>query len=103
MDNLDREELMDMKWLEATGCKVLFSSVTVHLNKDHSESSPVSLEFQSLELGWWVSGECSCAQNAICRNVAFENRTVGYRCQCSEGYTGDGFTAGNGCRRAIVE
>ncbi|KAI3503156.1 hypothetical protein L1887_31592 [Cichorium endivia] len=98
-DNPSREEFIDLTELKSAGCQILFSSVKVDLNANISEGLPVSLEFQSLELGWWVHGECDCDQNADCRNVSRENQPVGYRCHCHNGYDGDGFIAGDGCRR----
>ncbi|KAF5779390.1 putative protein kinase RLK-Pelle-WAK-LRK10L-1 family [Helianthus annuus] len=94
-------EFVNLKPLEDARCQILFSSVTVDVNGSSSTtpSMPVSLEFQLLDLGWWVRGECSCDKNASCRNVSYANRTVGYRCHCNDGFAGDGFTAGNGCRR----
>ncbi|KAI3669640.1 hypothetical protein L6452_40949 [Arctium lappa] len=98
-DNPDLEDIMNLGRLETAGCKVLFSSVTVGLNGTSSENSPASLEFQSLQLGWWVKGDCKCHRNAVCRNVSFENTMMGYRCHCNEGYDGDGFVDGDGCHR----
>ncbi|KAI3713079.1 hypothetical protein L1987_71650 [Smallanthus sonchifolius] len=96
VDSLDREEFINLKKLDAAGCRTLISSVTVDVN---GSISLVTVGFQFLELGWWVRGECSCDENAVCRNVSFEKQTVGYRCNCNEGYAGDGFIAGDGCRR----
>ncbi|CAH1413270.1 unnamed protein product [Lactuca virosa] len=94
-----REEFIDLTELKSAGCEVLLSSVTIDLNANSSQGLPVSLEFQSLELGWWVHGDCGCHKNAVCRNVSRVNQTVGYRCHCNEGYDGDGFIAGDGCHR----
>ncbi|KAI3813324.1 hypothetical protein L1987_18044 [Smallanthus sonchifolius] len=98
-DGPDQGEFINLEKLGAASCQVLFSSVTVDVNGSSSSSMPVSLEFQSLELGWWVGGECGCDQNAVCRNVSSQNRTLGYRCYCNEGFAGDGFSAGDGCRK----
>ncbi|GJV95112.1 wall-associated receptor kinase-like protein 14 [Tanacetum coccineum] len=98
-DNPDRVEFLDLRRLEEARCQVLFSSITVDINGTSSQSLPVSLEFQLLELGWWVRGECSCDRNAGCQDAVVENRTVGYRCNCNDGFEGDGFRAGNGCRK----
>nr|GEV81360.1 wall-associated receptor kinase-like 14 [Tanacetum cinerariifolium] len=73
----------------------------VDINRTSSQSLPALLEFQLLELGWWVRGECSCDRNAGCQDVVVENRTVGYQCNCNDGFQGDGFCAGNGCRRGL--
>ncbi|KVI02633.1 Green fluorescent protein-like protein [Cynara cardunculus var. scolymus] len=98
-DNPDREEFLNLTRLETAGCKILFSSVTVDLNGTNPESSPVSLDFQSVQLGWWMQGDCGCHRNAACRNVSIDNTRIGYRCHCNEGYDGDGFRDGNGCHQ----
>lgn len=98
-DNPIREEFINLTKVNSASCQVLFSSVTIDVNANISQGLPVSLEFQSLELGWWVHGECGCHENAACHNVSRENQRVGYRCHCNEGYDGDGFIAGEGCRR----
>ncbi|KAI3824121.1 hypothetical protein L1987_05570 [Smallanthus sonchifolius] len=92
------EEFINLEKVEAAGCQILFTSATVDFDGNGSRSTPVSLEFQLLELGWWVRGECGCDPNAVCRNVSVEDRRLGYRCYCNEGYVGDGFIAGDGCR-----
>ncbi|KAJ9564070.1 hypothetical protein OSB04_000036 [Centaurea solstitialis] len=97
--NASQVEFMNLRPLEGAGCRVLFSSVTVDLNGTGSGSSPTSLEFQSVQLGWWKRGECGCDPNAACRNVTVGDTKVGYRCHCNEGYDGDGFSEGNGCRQ----
>ncbi|KAI7740518.1 hypothetical protein M8C21_024430, partial [Ambrosia artemisiifolia] len=94
----EQEEFINLNSLELPRCQYLVSSALfdVNGNSSHSESGP---EFdQYLELGWWVRGECGCDRNAICRNVSYENQTIGYRCYCNQGYVGDGFIDGDGCR-----
>lgn len=98
-DHPDREEFLNLTRLQTADCKILFSSVTVDLNGTSSESSPLSLDFQSLQLGWWMNGDCRCNRNAACRNVSILNTTIGYRCHCNQGFDGDGFINGYGCRR----
>ncbi|KAL8247032.1 hypothetical protein R6Q59_008248 [Mikania micrantha] len=98
-DNLDSVEFMDLPRLEMTGCKVLYSSISVDYDRKITKRSPVSMGFQSMELGWWIQGNCSCHQKAVCKDVSIDNVTVGYRCHCINGYDGDGFAAGDGCRR----
>ncbi|XP_076922282.1 wall-associated receptor kinase-like 14 [Bidens hawaiensis] len=98
-DVSNNEELMNLTSLEQANCQILFSSINVDMNGSILTSMPPQLEFRSLELSWWVRGNCSCDQNASCRNVTKANQTIGYRCNCSEGYDGDGFINGDGCRR----
>ncbi|GMH14752.1 hypothetical protein Nepgr_016593 [Nepenthes gracilis] len=80
------------------GCKFLFSSVFV--NSSINGNSDVSLEFQMLQLGWWLTGECRCSKNANCTTITLANGSSGHRCQCTEGFIGDGFADGEGCRKA---
>ncbi|GFQ01924.1 wall-associated receptor kinase-like 14 [Phtheirospermum japonicum] len=101
--NDNSSDLLDYAKIRGNGhCGVLFSSIMVGLNKNSSlinESSSIPLDFQIVELGWWVNGSCGCHPNASCSQVA-NGRHLGFRCKCNQGFTGDGFAAGgNGCRR----
>lgn len=98
-DTRDPVEFMNLIRLEMAGCRVLYSSITVDLNRNSTQNSSVSMGFQSMELGWWVEGDCHCHQKANCNNVSIDDARVGYRCHCIEGYDGDGFIDGDGCRR----
>ncbi|KAL6012460.1 hypothetical protein ACLOJK_002949 [Asimina triloba] len=88
-------------------CDVLFTSVTVG---NGSQKGSVEMEIGTVELGWWVEGRCgmngSCSTHANCTDVVSPvNRKVrkpGFRCQCVEGYEGDGFVAGVGCRKGTI-
>ncbi|CAL4938344.1 unnamed protein product [Urochloa decumbens] len=54
-----------------------------------------------MELEWWMLGPCHCSSQASCTNVT--TPTTGqqaFRCECLEGFEGDGFVNGTGCRRA---
>ncbi|KAK9061842.1 hypothetical protein SSX86_019026 [Deinandra increscens subsp. villosa] len=93
-ENPNSMEFMDLKRLEMAGCKVLYSSITVDLRRNN-----LSMGVQSLELGWWIEGDCHCHKNAVCKNVSIDNERMGYRCHCGEGFDGDGFADGDGCRR----
>lgn len=97
--NPNGTEFMNLVRLEMAGCQVLYSSITVDFGGNSRRRSLVSLGFQTVELGWWLQGECDCHQNAVCKNVSIHNERVGYRCYCSDGFDGDGFAAGGGCRR----
>ena len=79
-----------------SGCKYLFSSFAVEQRKDDPD---ISLQFQLLELGWWLEGPCQCSPNATCTNVTVAAGKFGFRCHCPQGYQGDGFLNGTGCRR----
>lgn len=99
-DNYDDfNEFMNLSRLEMAGCRVLYSSIMVDYDRNSSQRSLVSMGFQSLEFGWWVEGDCDCDKKAVCKNVSIDNERVGYRCHCNEGYDGDGFVDGDGCRK----
>ena len=69
-----------------TGCKFLFSAIVVLPNNE--------IDFQAIELAWWLHGACCCDPNAACTLVL----PAGFRCRCNEGFTGDGYLQGEGCR-----
>nr|XP_043639202.1 wall-associated receptor kinase-like 14 [Erigeron canadensis] len=113
-ENPGYDKFMDLEKLESWNCERFLSSAIVDgnsegINNNNNGSSlepntnstaTVSLELQSLELGWWMIGDCNCDDNAVCVNVSVGNRRVGYRCRCNDGFAGDGFVAGDGCRKA---
>ncbi|XP_057970243.1 wall-associated receptor kinase-like 14 [Malania oleifera] len=88
-------ELLSYETVKGSGCKSLFSSIAVESDRNSS----VSLEFQTVQLAWWLGGPCRCAENATCTTVNLTNGTSGFRCHCNKGFRGDGFHHGTGCRR----
>lgn len=82
--------------VNATNCTLLFSSMLVN-------SSALSLQFQTLELAWWLSGSCRndnttiCSTNSICEDV---DGAKGFRCSCEDGFRGDGYRQGQGCQKS---
>ncbi|XP_048128199.1 wall-associated receptor kinase-like 14 [Rhodamnia argentea] len=90
-------DVMGYEVVGGTGCKFLFSAVSA-VGSDEN-----SLEFQVIELGWWMAGSCGeggkCGANANCTEVRLANGGNGSRCECREGFEGDGFAAGGGCQR----
>ncbi|XP_058777935.1 wall-associated receptor kinase-like 14 [Vicia villosa] len=87
-------DVLSYEELNKTKCNYLFSAVSVEQNKE------ISLQFQAVELGWWLQGSCDCSENATCSEVRLEGNGFGFRCQCLDGFRGDGFAKGSGCRRA---
>ncbi|WOH02910.1 hypothetical protein DCAR_0522300 [Daucus carota subsp. sativus] len=82
-----------------TKCDYLISAVST---QTFSNSSAVSLEVQVVQLGWWLQGPCSCSSDATCTNVTSPiNGQPGHRCSCRDGFHGDGFSAGIGCRKDL--
>ncbi|KZV53178.1 wall-associated receptor kinase-like 14-like [Dorcoceras hygrometricum] len=102
----DGTEFLDYeKVLSKGNCSVLHSSIMVETDWDTGGaggSSPVTLEFQTAELGWWVEGDCKCDANANCTEVVKGGERKGFRCKCDEGYAGDGFADGEGCGQVII-
>ncbi|XP_062102269.1 wall-associated receptor kinase-like 14 [Humulus lupulus] len=83
--------IMDYKDVYNTSCKLLFASIAV--------DSASSLQFQRLELGWWLNGSRElCHPSANYTNVTLPEGKKGVRCFCKDGFHGDGFLAGSGCR-----
>ncbi|KAK0605271.1 hypothetical protein LWI29_024856 [Acer saccharum] len=91
----NRTGLLRFDDLNQSQCRFLFSSFAFNSRGD----SGVSLEFHRLELDWWLPGNCNCSKHADCAKVELANNSPGFRCQCKEGFQGDGFAAGNGCRK----
>ncbi|KAI3946059.1 hypothetical protein MKX01_024815 [Papaver californicum] len=98
---------MDFETISHSGCKTLFSSIALGHRDSKNLNSSVSLQFQSLQLEWWLEGSCSvnkhkyCSRNSNCTDLVTpsENGT-GFRCHCKEGFFGDGYRSGDGCRKA---
>ncbi|XWS33697.1 hypothetical protein CRYUN_Cryun22dG0105200 [Craigia yunnanensis] len=93
----DGERLLSFDEVNNTQCRFLFSSTSIVV--DSARNSAVSLELERVTLEWWVGGECNCDGNANCTVVKRGNRTMGFKCLCKEGFEGDGFKDGGGCRR----
>ncbi|PIN08663.1 Serine/threonine protein kinase [Handroanthus impetiginosus] len=99
-------ELLDYERVKNKGhCSVLFSSIMVDLNENSSvfsRRSPISLKFQTMELGWWIHGACNCDPKATCVHVPVRyGKPLGFRCNCRQGFDGDGFANGKGCRKVF--
>ncbi|KAJ6378677.1 hypothetical protein OIU78_028826 [Salix suchowensis] len=90
-------DTFDYHRMISTQCKSVFSSLVFGW-----ESSVVSFQIERVKLEWWLSGHCAdnqCSNNATCTQVKLWDRSSGYRCHCNDGFAGDGFVDGNGCRR----
>ncbi|KAL3583650.1 hypothetical protein D5086_014711 [Populus alba] len=82
--------------MTSTTCKSVFSSLFIWW-----EGSAVSFQFERFELEWWLEGDYNtlCSNNANHTKVKLSNGGVGLRCHCADGFAGDGFAAGKGCRK----
>lgn len=81
--------------VSARNCLYLFSSILV----DTFNESSVVLDVGIVQLGWWLLGECNCHREAKCTNIQPVSGQRGFRCKCREGFHGDGYQAGEGCRK----
>lgn len=92
-------EFIDYSSIMRSGCRTLFSAISIEPLSGNG--SPVSLEVEMVQLGWWLEGDCECSANANCTRVLSPvNGQQGYRCRCYDGFVGDGYRAGLGCRKA---
>lgn len=78
--------------LSGIRCHYLYSSISV----DTLNRSSVVLDVGVVQLGWWLLGKCQCHRKATCQPVSGQQ---GFRCKCREGFSGDGYLAGVGCRK----
>ncbi|KAJ9166149.1 hypothetical protein P3X46_020935 [Hevea brasiliensis] len=79
-------------------CRSFLSSISANLS---STSGVSSLEVQVMDLRWWLQGDkCNCSNHANCSRVVKTPAGPGYRCVCKDGFLGDGYPAGAGCRKA---
>lgn len=87
----NRTSFIDYDNLKRSSCGTVFSAI----------SMGSSLDVQIVRLGWWIYGECRCSNNANCVRVSppVHGKTPAYRCECVEGFAGDGFLHGLGCRK----
>ncbi|KAJ1298157.1 hypothetical protein BS78_01G432200 [Paspalum vaginatum] len=58
-----------------------------------------ALLLATMELEWWMPGPCRCSPQANCTWFTTPDAGQGFRCECAEGFEGDGFADGAGCRR----
>ena len=81
--------------VSASHCRYLLSSISV----DTFNKSSVVLDVGIIQLGWWLLGDCNCHQDATCNKIQPGAGQQGFRCKCREGFHGDGYQAGVGCRK----
>lgn len=88
---------LDYENLTRTGCRFLLSGIVSQMIGD---SPAVSLDVQVVKLGWWLKGQCQCSDDANCTKIVSPaDGGAGYRCQCQDGFVGDGYKANSGCRK----
>ncbi|XP_071686891.1 wall-associated receptor kinase-like 14 [Rutidosis leptorrhynchoides] len=88
---------LDYENVMMAGCHFLLSGMVVKMVGDNPA---LSLDVQVVKLGWWLKGDCECSEDAICTKfVSPVNGGDGYKCQCKDGFSGDGYKASSGCRK----
>ncbi|CAH9060719.1 unnamed protein product [Cuscuta epithymum] len=101
------EDSKDMSFLnidrlKQSKCGSVHSSITLDDSVDNGAipSSAMSLHLQTVELVWWLDGNCKCHPNGKCSPVKLPKGGSGFRCSCKDGFVGDGFADGDGCKKA---
>lgn len=80
------------------GCGVLVTSLGYE-PADAKTRLP-ALVFETAELGWWLDGPCRCSDHANCTQlISPYTRKPAFYCSCFDGFYGDGFSDGQGCRK----
>ncbi|PPD90550.1 hypothetical protein GOBAR_DD12518 [Gossypium barbadense] len=94
------EKLLSFEEVNGTQCRFVLSSTSFVV--DSARNSSISLELDRVNLEWWMKGQPDCDRNANYEPVKTGNTTVGFKCFCKGGFEGDGFRAGDGCRRGLA-
>ncbi|WOL05108.1 wall-associated receptor kinase-like 14 [Canna indica] len=77
-------------------CEFLFAPLLFGLVDNDADKS--TLLIGAAEIGWWLNGKCRCDAHASCKNFSTPGNHEGFRCTCKQGFVGDGFADGDGCR-----
>ncbi|XP_041001191.1 wall-associated receptor kinase-like 14 [Juglans microcarpa x Juglans regia] len=85
-------DMLSYENVSRTNCTFLFSSAA--LDRD-------SLQLQRVELGWWLGVERNrnCSKNSYYTPVPTPDGKTGFRCGCKDGFKGDGYDDGDGCKK----
>ena len=100
-NNTASAAFLDFKNLTGTNCDYLLSSISAEALNSNT-SAGISLEIQTVDLGWWLQGPCrqSCHKDANCTElISPSDGKLSHRCRCREGLVGDGYLTGTGCRK----
>nr|CAD1837288.1 unnamed protein product [Ananas comosus var. bracteatus] len=80
------------------GCGVLVTSLGYE--PAEAKTRLPALVFETAELGWWLDGSCRCSDHANCTQlISPYTRKPAFYCSCFDGFYGDGFSDGLGCRK----
>ncbi|XP_047329043.1 wall-associated receptor kinase-like 14 [Impatiens glandulifera] len=92
---------MNLNNLKNIDCGFLFSSISAEL-LGNVQTSGISLGVQLFQLGWWLNGDCDCSSNGNCTKIVSPiDGKLGHRCSCLDGFVGDGYEGGLGCRTGL--
>nr|GMD58683.1 wall-associated receptor kinase-like 14 [Ipomoea batatas] len=94
------DEFLDFERLERRNCSVALSSLAMDFGT--GKIPVLSLRFNTAELVWWLDGKCRCHVNAGCVSIRLPDGGYGFRCKCNDGFVGDGFADGDGCRKGLA-
>ncbi|KAK3150928.1 hypothetical protein QOZ80_3AG0239510 [Eleusine coracana subsp. coracana] len=86
---LNRTEMLEL----GKECQGLVTAVS------YSPSPSPAILLGALDLEWWVPGPCRCSVHANCTSFTAPTQQQAFRCDCLQGFEGDGFADGAGCRR----
>ncbi|KAK3147932.1 hypothetical protein QOZ80_3BG0288510 [Eleusine coracana subsp. coracana] len=86
---LNRTEMLEL----GKECEGLVSAVS------YSPSPAPAILLGAMDLEWWVPGPCRCSVHANCTSFTAPTQQQAFRCDCLQGFEGDGFADGAGCRR----
>ncbi|KAL2346355.1 hypothetical protein Fmac_000355 [Flemingia macrophylla] len=101
-DNIT-EGFMNYTKYNQIGCKYFMSSLSSP-NLANVSDAPLPLDMNTIHLQWWLGGDrCLCSDHADCTLLQSPlDGNPGFRCRCRDGFHGDGFLAGIGCRKASL-
>ncbi|GJN08587.1 hypothetical protein PR202_ga26525 [Eleusine coracana subsp. coracana] len=88
---LNRTEMLEL----GKECQGLVTAVS------YSPSPSPAILLGALDLEWWVPGPCRCSVHANCTSFTAPTQQQAFRCDCLQGFEGDGFADGAGCRRGV--
>lgn len=92
------ENFIPWSIMDKSGCSMVLTGIVV----DSSVQLELKLDLGKVQLGWWIEGNCSnkCSANANCTEFVSPNTgNLVHTCSCNNGFVGDGYSQGEGCRK----
>lgn len=84
--------------IKKIGCNMVLTGIVV----DSIAGLELKLDLGKFQLGWWIEGDCSnkCSTNGNCTQFVSPNTgNPVHKCSCNDGFVGDGYLQGDGCRK----